>query len=255
MLQKCGHTCIKTQVSVVFRLLSRGNRGVRVHSKTARLAEELKTKVGEADQQSSQLQFIRMLLARCFIEVDSQIIPWRSSMDECIWDRRTAASSCHYNSCPLMLPGATQSKHNGPFWTMVMKSRARCGHAVTYMLAMVPSLLRFGDSFASPQPHGDAVVRTLSGNCTSAEAFTLNCQQNISGTFFNNEKQEDGCLQMAIHAFFIKKRGGTREGIVDAKSPSRWTFPMHSFFFLSACALLGPYAALAQRPQFIRRSQ
>lgn len=105
---------------------------------------EDQSELGEADQQSSQLQFIRMLLAHCFIGVDSQIIPWRSSMDECIWDRSTAASSCHYDSCPPMLPGAPQSKHNGPFWTprtTVMKSRASCGHTVTCMLAMVSSLL------------------------------------------------------------------------------------------------------------------
>lgn len=74
-----------------------------------------------AVQQSSLLQFIRTLLARCFIEVGSQIIPQQSSITERIWDHSTAASSCHYNSCPTMLPGARTSKHNWPFWSLRMR--------------------------------------------------------------------------------------------------------------------------------------
>lgn len=47
-------------------------------------SSEEQSEVGEAAQHSSGLQFIRRLLAHCFIEVDSHIIPRRSSMDEWI---------------------------------------------------------------------------------------------------------------------------------------------------------------------------
>lgn len=86
------------------------------------------------------------------------------------------------------------------------------------------------------QPHGDVVVRTLSGNCSSAEAFTLNCQQNISGIFINNEKQEDGFLEMGIHAFFIKTRGEGRARTLSAlNQPLSGHSPcIHSFLCLRA---------------------
>lgn len=62
-----------------------------------------------AVEQSSQLQFIRTLLARCSIAVDSQ--PDHTPAVR-VWGRGPAAKSCRWNSCPTMLPGARKSKHN-----------------------------------------------------------------------------------------------------------------------------------------------
>lgn len=158
-------------------------------------------------------QFIRTLLARCFIEVDSQIIPRRSSITERIWDRSTAASCCHYDSCPMMLPRARKSKHNWPFWSLRMRLMWRCLWCVTWshslVLLLLFSKICSGFSllffllvwlfFNTHKFNRNSVFQGLlcqlisSWQSCSRDScrklhicweFHVNCQQNMNGVFF-----------------------------------------------------------------------
>lgn len=146
-------------------------------------------------------QFIRTLLARCFIEVDSQIIPGRSSTTERIWGRSTAASCCHYDSCPLMLPRARKSKHNWPFWSLRVRLTWRCcfpKHTLAFLsyFSYLCDLFFFFNThkFNKNSVFQGLVCQPISSwqNCGRDSCrklhicwgFHVNCQQNMNGIFF-----------------------------------------------------------------------
>lgn len=183
-------------------------------------------------QQSSQLSSFGC----CFIEVDSQIIPGWSSITERIWDRSTAASSCHYDSCPMMLPRARKSKHNWPFWSLRVRLTWSClccatwSHSLVLLLLFSKiysgfSLLLFlfvwlffnTHKFNKNSVFQGLVCRPISSwqSCSRDSCrklhicwgFHVNCQQNMNVFFlllFNEKQENEWILEMAIHTFFIK---------------------------------------------------